>query len=184
MSILTCDGVGYALGVNVILNNVTFAVEPGSKVGVIGVNGAGKTTLLSILMNTKEPTSGRVYVQKNASIGCLEQINDDKIFSKDVLGTALEAFSDLTAMEQALEDLRAKAGSGDEKTIARYADLQDRFLREGGNEYRAKAVALLRKFGFSDADMGSPASFLSGGQKTKLLLARLLLSDPDVLLLD
>ncbi|MBR4467010.1 MAG: ABC-F family ATP-binding cassette domain-containing protein [Clostridia bacterium] len=184
MSILTCDNVGYALGIRTILSDITFSVESGAKVGVIGVNGAGKTTLLSILTNAKEPTSGCVYLQKNTTIGCLEQINDDKVFEKDILGTALEAFSDLTAMEKALEDLRAQAEAGDVRTIGRFTDLQDRFLRSGGNEYMAKTQSLLRKFGFRDEEFHSPASVLSGGQKTKLLLARLLLSEPDVMLLD
>ncbi|MBQ3935288.1 MAG: ABC-F family ATP-binding cassette domain-containing protein [Clostridia bacterium] len=184
MSILTCDNVGYDLGIRTILSDITFSVESGAKVGVIGVNGAGKTTLLSILTNAKEPTSGRVYLQKNTTIGCLEQINDDKVFEKDILGTALEAFSDLTAMEKALEDLRTQAGAGDVRTIGRFTDLQDRFLRSGGNEYMAKTQSLLRKFGFRDEEFHSPASVLSGGQKTKLLLARLLLSEPDVMLLD
>ena len=184
MSILTCDNVGYDLGIRTILSDITFSVESGAKVGVIGVNGAGKTTLLSILTNAKEPTSGRVYLQKNTTIGCLEQINDDKVFEKDILGTALEAFSDLTTMEKALEDLRTQAGAGDVRTIGRFTDLQDRFLRSGGNEYMAKTQSLLRKFGFRDEEFHSPASVLSGGQKTKLLLARLLLSEPDVMLLD
>ena len=184
MSILTCDNVGYDLGIRTILSDITFSVESGAKVGVIGVNGAGKTTLLSILTNAKEPTSGCVYLQKNTTIGCLEQINDDKVFEKDILGTALEAFSDLTAMEKALEDLRAQAEAGDVRTIGRFTDLQDRFLRSGGNEYMAKTQSLLRKFGFRDEEFHSPASVLSGGQKTKLLLARLLLSEPDVMLLD
>ena len=184
MSILTCDGVGYALGVNTILNSVTFSVEPGAKVGIIGVNGAGKTTLLSLLMRKKEPTSGAVYLQKNVVLGCLEQINDDKVFSGTVLETALESFSVLTEMERTLEELRLRAGEGDEKIISRYADLQDEYLRSGGNEYRAKTLALLKKFGFSDGDLATPASVLSGGQKTKLLLAKLLLANPDVLLLD
>ena len=80
MSILTCDNISYAIGVKEILNDVTFAVNQGAKVGVIGVNGAGKTTLFSIIRGALEPTSGAVYLQKDTEMGCLEQINDNKHF--------------------------------------------------------------------------------------------------------
>ena len=184
MSILTCDNIQYAIGVKVILDDVTFAVNQGSKVGVIGVNGAGKTTLFSIIRSALEPTGGKVYLQKGASIGCLEQINDDKQFAGTVYGTALEAFSDLAQMENKLEELHGKVASGEHESLDKLNELTEQFARSGGNEYKGKTSAILKKFGFRDEELYSPANLLSGGQKTKLLLAKLLLREPDIILLD
>lgn len=184
MSILTCDNISYAIGVKEILTNVTFAVNQGAKVGVIGVNGAGKTTLFSIIRGALEASEGRVYLQKDTEIGCLEQINDNKHFEKSVFDTALEAFSDLLQMESRLSALRERIEQNDHSLIERFTELNDRFLQKGGNEFRAKTASLLIKFGFSESFMHESAQVLSGGQKTKLLLAKLLLREPDIILLD
>lgn len=184
MSILTCDNISYAIGVKEILTNVTFAVNQGAKVGVIGVNGAGKTTLFSIIRGASEASEGRVYLQKDTEIGCLEQINDNKHFEKSIFDTALEAFSDLLQMESQLSALRERIEQNDHSLIERFTELNDRFLQKGGNEFRAKTASLLIKFGFSESSMHESAQVLSGGQKTKLLLAKLLLREPDIILLD
>ena len=184
MSILTCDNINYAIGVKEILSDVTFAVNPGAKVGVIGVNGAGKTTLFSIIRGALEPTGGAVYLQKDTEMGCLEQINDNKQFSKSIYETALEAFDGLIAMEEQINVLNERIASGDESVINRFTELNEKYLREGGNEFRGKTAAILKKFGFGEEEFGSPAQYLSGGQKTKLLLARLLLRESDIILLD
>ncbi|MBO5734646.1 MAG: ABC-F family ATP-binding cassette domain-containing protein [Clostridia bacterium] len=184
MSILTCDNISYAIGVKEILSDVTFAVNPGAKVGVIGVNGAGKTTLFSIIRGALEPTGGAVYLQKDTEMGCLEQINDNKQFSKSIYKTALEAFDGLIAMEEQINVLNERIASGDESVINRFTELNEKYLREGGNEFRGKTAAILKKFGFAEEEFGSPAQYLSGGQKTKLLLARLLLRESDIILLD
>ena len=184
MSILTCDNISYAIGVKEILSDVTFAVNPGAKVGVIGVNGAGKTTLFSIIRGALEPTGGAVYLQKDTEMGCLEQINDNKQFSKSIYETALEAFDGLIAMEEQINVLNERIASGDESVINRFTELNEKYLREGGNEFRGKTAAILKKFGFGEEEFGSPAQYLSGGQKTKLLLARLLLRESDIILLD
>ena len=184
MSILTCDNISYAIGVKEILSDVTFAVNQGAKVGVIGVNGAGKTTLFSILRGALDASSGHVYLQKDTEIGCLEQINDNKHFDKSVFDTAVEAFADLIGMEEQLAALRERIEQNDHDVIGRFTELNESFLQKGGNEFRAKTASLLKKFGFSETAMHESAQVLSGGQKTKLLLAKLLLREPDIILLD
>lgn len=184
MSILTCDNISYVIGVKEILEDVTFAVNQGSKVGVIGVNGAGKTTLFSIIRGALNATGGRVYLQKDTEIGCLEQVNDSRHFEKTVFETAVEAFAELISMEKQLNDLRERIEQNEHGVIGRFTELNERFLQKGGNEFRAKTASLLKKFGFSESMLHEPAQVLSGGQKTKLLLAKLLLHEPDVILLD
>ena len=184
MSILTCDNISYAIGVKEILSDVTFAVNQGAKVGVIGVNGAGKSTLFSLLRGALDPTSGAVYLQKDTSLDCLEQINDNKQFERSIYETALEAFDHLMLMEEQLDALHRRIESGDESAMDRFTELNESYLRKGGNEYRGKTAAILKKFGFSEKEFGESAKYLSGGQKTKLLLARLLLKEADIILLD
>ena len=184
MSILTCDNISYAIGVKEILSDVTFAVNQGSKVGVIGVNGAGKSTLFSLLRGALDPTGGAVYLQKDTSLDCLEQINDNKQFERSIYETALEAFDHLMLMEEQLDALHRRIEAGDESAMDRFTELNESYLRKGGNEYRGKTAAILKKFGFSENEFGESAKYLSGGQKTKLLLARLLLKEADIILLD
>ncbi len=184
MSILTCDNISYTIGVKEILSDVTFAVNQGAKVGVIGVNGAGKTTLFSIIRGVLEASDGHVYLQKDTEIGCLEQVNDNKHFDGTVFETALEAFADLIQMELQLNSLRERIEQNNHSVIGRFTELNEQFLLKGGNEFRAKTASLLVKFGFSETALHESAQVLSGGQKTKLLLAKLLLREPDIILLD
>lgn len=184
MSIIVCDGVTLSYGADTILNNVTLAVNEGDKVGVIGVNGAGKSTLFSIIKGGLDTTSGNVYISNGATVGCLEQINDAYRFGSTIYEAALLAFKPLIDMENEISVLRARMESGDESAIKPFTDYSERFNIHGGNEFRAKTKSMLAKFGFGEPELDKPADMLSGGQKTKLLLVRLLLSDPDVMLLD
>ena len=184
MSIIVCDGVTLSYGADTILNNVTLAVNEGDKVGVIGVNGAGKSTLFSIIKGGLDTTSGNVYISNGATVGCLEQINDAYRFGSTIYEAALLAFKPLIDMENEISGLRARMEGGDESAIKPFSDYSERFNIHGGNEFRAKTKSMLAKFGFGEPELDKPADMLSGGQKTKLLLVRLLLSDPDVMLLD
>lgn len=184
MSILVCSGVSLAYGADVILDNITFSVNPGDKVGVIGVNGAGKSTLFSIIRGNLETTKGDVFISNGAEIGCLEQINDAHRFNCTIFEAAISAYSHLIDLENKIASLRERMESGDETAIKAFVTETEQFNRLGGNEYVGKTKSMLAKFGFNECDLSKNADSLSGGQKTKLLLVKLLLTDPDIMLLD
>lgn len=184
MSIIICDDISLSYGVKDILCDITFSVNEGAKVGIIGANGAGKTTLFKIIYGTENPDSGNVYKKKGASLGFLEQITDGIKFKKNVYDTALQAFSPLISLESEIDKLRKKLDSGEKKVIEAYTNASERFLAMGGFEYKSKTRSFLINFGFTEEMFSMPAANLSGGQKTRLMLVELLLKEPDIILLD
>ena len=184
MSILICNGVSLSYGADVVLDNITFSVNAGDKVGVIGVNGAGKSTLFSIIRNKLDATNGDVFISNGVEIGCLEQINDAHRFECTIFEAAVSAFAKLIKLENNINALRERMEDGDETVIKAFVSETEQFNLLGGNEYIGKTKSMLAKFGFPESELNKNADALSGGQKTKLLLVKLLLSDPDIMLLD
>lgn len=184
MSVLSCSNISLSFGTEVILSNVSFSVDAGKKLGVIGVNGAGKSTLLRIISDEIESDDGVVTIAPGLRLGKLEQYTDSSFAGMTALDVAYERFSDLVEKEKELERLEALLPEGDRAIIDKYTTLRDNFNILGGYEYKSKAVSMLKKLGFTEEDLHKDASKLSGGQKTKLSLAAIFMNSPDIVLLD
>lgn len=171
-------------GGNEILRDVSFQINANEKVGLVGRNGAGKTTVFKLIIQEETQDSGEISKISGLRVGMLEQHVD---FSTDetVHTAALSAFQKLHDIEAEMRDLEKQMESdSSEGILERYSELQTEFEREGGFEYTARAEAILLGLGFPKKDWGLETKKLSGGQKNRLGMARLLLSESHVLLLD
>ena len=169
---------------NVVLSDVSFQVNPNEKVGLVGRNGVGKTTVFRIITREETEDSGNLAKINNLKIGLLEQhVEFDE--SETVHTAALSAFQKLHDIEVEMRRLEVEMESeSSDEILERYAELQIEFENEGGFEYTAKTEAILLGIGFGKQDWGLQTGKLSGGQKNRLGMAILLLSDADILLLD
>lgn len=181
---VNCENLSLSFGAETVLENVSFALNEGDKLGIIGVNGAGKSSLFAMITGKYQPTSGEVFISKGKTVGILEQ-NIEYDSSRTILDEAINTFSDLLETEKELENLRmVSEQTGSEADAKRYADCQESFTSGGGYEFRGRCRGILKKLSLPEALWDKPVSSLSGGQKTRLSLACLLLRDPDIILLD
>src|SRR3989441_4333142 len=173
-------------GTQDVLRGVSFQINPGEHVGLVGRNGSGKTTIFRLVNNEEPPDRGEVIRARGTRLGMLAQhIHFEP--GSTVHESALAALGHLQQIEHEMHDLEhrmAEANADLEKVLERYSDLQHEFEREGGFEYGAKAEAILQGLGFDRELWSLETEKLSGGQQNRLGLARLLLAEPDVLLLD
>ena len=182
--IVARDLVKYHGGDLRILSGASLAVESDEKIGLVGRNGAGKTTLLNVLSGNLEPDGGVIERIGGAKVGMTSQ--------SLYLGTArsveeemLSAFEGLMRREGELKSLEAElSGNSSQTLLERYGRLQAEFDRDGGYEYRARAASALSSLGFDPEDWKRPVGSFSGGEQSRIALARLLLSEPDLVLLD
>ncbi len=166
--------------------NMSFEVQPGDRIGLIGVNGSGKTTLFKLLIGNYKPNKGRISIAKNVRIGYMEQ-HVCRNLERSAYDEVVSVFSHLADIELELEELSKKISAGSDDTdmlVERQSELHDEFNRNGGLTYRSRARSALLGLGFDDSCMCLPVGSLSGGQRAKLQLAKLLLCDADLLLLD
>ncbi|MFR8972087.1 ABC-F family ATP-binding cassette domain-containing protein [Romboutsia timonensis] len=191
MIVLSCNNLNKSFGIDSILENVNFTVNEYDKIGIIGVNGTGKTTLFKIISGIYGYDSGDIYTSKDCEIGYLEQ-NTNFHSENTTLEEVLEVFKDVIEMEKYLRDLEHKISEESsntnsttlEKLMNEYSNKLEAFSDMNGYGYKSEAKGVLKGLGFSDEDMDKPISILSGGEKTRVLLGKLLLKKPTLLLLD
>ncbi len=186
MSILQVQNISKSFGTHVLFEGVSFQIAENDRVGLIGPNGCGKTTLLSILNQESEPDSGTVIVSRNCRCESIAQIMDAD-FEGSLYEIALNARTDLIGMENDISVLERRLETETEnrdRLIRRMCDLRDRFESEGGLTYRSRARSTLMGLGFEPEELERPYKSFSGGEIRKAHLARLLLSEPNLLILD
>ena len=191
MIVLSCNNLYKSFGIDSILENICFSVNEGDKIGIIGVNGTGKTTLMKIISGEYGYDEGDIYTSKDCEIGYLEQ-NTNFHSNNTIFEEVLEVFKPLIDMENYLRELEhkiAEEGSKSnssilEKLMDDYSRHLELFAEKNGYGYKSEAKGVLKGLGFKDEDMDKPISILSGGEKTRVLLGKLLLKKPTLLLLD
>lgn len=185
MIVLSGNDISVSFGGETLFHDVNFRLEENCRAGLVGVNGCGKTTLMHVINGRQEAETGGISKAAGIKLGCMEQyvIRDDNITLYDEV---LEIFRPLIDAENELADIAVAIDTGDhsEQTLSRQMQLQERFEREGGLTYKSMTCSALVGLGFSEDDFNKPISVMSGGQKSKAQLAKLLLSGSNILLLD
>lgn len=185
--ILNATNISKSFGSNEIIRDATFLVNEHEKVAIVGVNGAGKTTLLKILTGEESADGGSVTLAKDAKLGYLRQINnvDSALSIIDELYTVIEPILNMEKrMSQMQEDMKHLTGSELEELYSSYTALTHSYELMDGYAAKSRVVGILKGLGFEEADFDRKINTLSGGQKTRVFLAKLLLEEPDIILLD
>jgi len=187
MPILSAHRLSHSYGAQVVFHDLSVEIHAGDRVALVGVNGAGKTTLLRILAGLETPDTGVVAIARGTRTGYLPQ-EPDLPGAATVYATALTAFADLLTqrdeIERVLQELADTHAPDYAARFQRYTALSEAFELAGGYTFESQIASVLGGLGFTPADYDTPVIHLSGGQRTRLALARLLLTNPDLLLLD
>lgn len=193
MIVLSATDITRTYGTDVILDHISFHVNEGDRVGIVGANGAGKTTLLDIIGGRKEPDEGRYFLSSDVTVGYLHQndtFQDDCTLREEVhriYHDFEEAEKEINALTQQIAQMAADGKTETpeyRRTMERYGTLQDKFERDGGFSYKSEMRGILNSMAFGEEYYDKPISSLSGGERTRLALACLLMRKPDVLMLD
>lgn len=191
MIVLSCKNIHKSYGIKVILGDVTFNINEGDKVGLIGPNGTGKSTLFDILTNKSNYDSGDLYIDRSKTLGYLTQhLSLDS--SNTIYDEMYTVFEDLVNLEKKLDKLESLMSKPYDtarkeyhnKLINDYTTCSELYSNRGGYTYRAEIGKTLKGLGFTEDEYSTPINVLSGGKKTRVALCKLLLTKPDILLLD
>lgn len=190
MILLSCDKITKSFGINTILNEISFSVNEGNKMGIVGPNGAGKTTLFKLITGELLCDSGSIYQSKELSIGYLEQ-NESVDSSNSIWEELLLVYAPVLEMEKHIRYLETRISQHTDmnnpeylELAEEYSTLLDQFAEKDGYIYESHMRGILTGLGFKSEEFYQPIWQLSGGQKTRVALAKLLLRKPDLLLLD
>ncbi len=188
MAILTVSGISLSFGEEKILENISFEIQKGERVGLVGVNGSGKTSLFKVLTGEYVPDTGAAVFSKETSPGYMEQ-HVCRDLEKTAYEEVMTVFAHLLRMEAELEELSLRLSQNpppeeQEALILRQGELNDRFVDQGGLTCRSRARSTLLGLGFTEEQTENRVGVLSGGQKAKLQLAKMLLGGANLLLLD
>ena len=185
MSLLTANSLAKSFGPVDIFSDVTLSIPHRARIGLVGPNGVGKTTLLRILLGDEEPSAGEVQYARGLRMAYLPQ-EARLLTDRTLWQECLTVFEELIERQTELARLEAVMADPDqaETALASYGRLQEEFERLGGYTFETRVRQTLTGLGFGRSDINRPLKHLSGGQRTRALLAKLLLSDPDLLLLD
>ena len=185
--ILACQNINKAFGTNVILKDASFHIEEKEKAAIVGINGAGKSTLLKIIMKQIPADSGEVILAKDRTIGYLAQ-HEAVSSGNTVYEELLEVKKDIFDLERHIRTLELQMKSEDgaelEQTLELYNRLNTEFEQKNGYACKSELVGVLKGLGFSENEFSKQVDTLSGGQKTRVALGKLLLAKPDLILLD
>ena len=168
----------------VLFDNVSFHIEDNDKIGFVGSNGVGKTTLFKILIGESDYDSGELYKSKNLKIGYLDQYSCAES-DKSIFDEVVQVFNDLIMLEQELDDIRLTLELNPDdahKLIERQNQINEYLSSNEGYFYKNKVKSTLNGLGFTDEEFTKSVAALSGGQKTRVELAKILLSDSNLLL--
>ena len=189
MILLTLQNVTKSFAMNTVLKDINLTLQAGSRMGLVGVNGCGKSTLFKLISGAMEPDEGTISLSKGARVGVLTQ--DADIQSDLTIQQELErVFEPVREMERKLRQMEAEMAEKHDDPAAfdqlshAYSRLMDRFEDAGGYEWPSRIQGVLAGLGFARGREQQPANLLSGGEKTRLCLARLLLTQPELLMLD
>jgi len=185
--IVACSNISKSFGTDVILQGITFHINDREKAGIVGINGAGKSTLLKIIIGEMPADTGEVTFSKGSTFGYLSQ-HQDLASDNTVYEELLTVKAELIQMEESIRNLEHSMkhveGEELEQMLSAYTRLTHEFESRNGYAYKSELTGVLKGLGFTEEDFAKTVTTLSGGQKTRLALGKLLLSSPDVIFLD